>query len=350
MSTFLIIEFLGIVLLTILFLCAVFLFLRPPRIHQLISKASPSRSYQESVKRIDDLRILDGEDVAPDGRLIFLTHGAKAPKAIVFFHGGTNSPRQFEALGKVFYEKGYNVLIPRIPHHGLKDRMTEDYAKLSALELTQLSDESVDIAQGLGQHIAIMGLSMGANMAGWIAQNRSDVDQAVIISPFWGWKGLAAHFLKPAINFLSILPNMFLWWNKEEKKELSGPTSAYYRFSTRGLAEIMLLGWLVIKEARRSAPETRAIVVITNELDDSVNEKILDQVADDWQRHRDVKVTRFQFDKSLGVLHDLIDPEQPYQNTAAVYPKLIELMEDSTPAILSRDVPREGKISPAFPQ
>ena len=121
---------------------------------------------------------------------------------------------------------------------------------------------------------------------------------------------------------------MFLWWNKKEKKALSGPTSAYYRFSTRGLAQIMLLGWTVIKEARRGAPKTRNIVVITNELDDSANEKIFDKVADDWQRCRDVKITRFQFDKSFGVLHDLIDPEQPYQKIAMVYPKLIELIEN----------------------
>jgi carboxylesterase len=330
MSLFLISESLGIVLLAILILSVVFLFLKPVCTHHLVSKVNPSADYQESVRRINDLRNLDGEDVAPDGHLIFLTHGDKVQNIIVFFHGGTNSPRQFEALGKIFYEKGYNVLIPRIPHHGLKDRMTEDYAKLSALELTQLSDESVDIAQGLGQHISIVGLSMGANMASWIAQNRSDIDKAVIISPFWGWKGLSTHFLKPTINLLSTLPNMFLWWDKEEKKALLGPTSAYYRFSTRGLAAIMLLGWLVIKEAGSLAPKTCSIVVITNELDDSVNEKIFDRVADDWQRHGEVKITRFQFDKSLGVLHDLIDLEQPYQKTAVVYPKLIELIENST--------------------
>lgn len=293
-----------------------------------VSKAEPSGSYQESVRRINDLRRLDGEDIAPDGHLIFLTHGDKVQKSIVFFHGGTNSPRQFEALGRILYERGYNVLIPRIPHHGLKDRMTEDYAKLTALELTQLSDESVDIAQGLGKYITVAGLSMGANMASWLAQNRSDVNKAVIISPFWGWKGLPIGFLKPAINLLSILPNIFLWWDEKEKKALLGPTSAYYRFSTRGLAQIMLLGWIVIKEARASAPKTRSIVAITNALDDSVNEKIFDRVADDWQRHEDVKITRFEFDKSLGVLHDLIDPEQPYQKTASVYPKLIELIED----------------------
>ena len=46
-------------------------------------------------------------------------------------------------------------------------------------------------------------------------------------------------------------------------------------------------------------PKTKNIVVITNELDDSVNEKILDRVADDWQKQSSVKITRFEFDKSL---------------------------------------------------
>ena len=324
----LILTEIGIVLSIILVLFVGFLFVKPLRAHHLVSKINPSRSYQESLRRINNLRILDGEDVAQDGRLIFLTHEDKMQKTIVFFHGGTNSPRQFEALGRIFYEKGYNVLIPRIPHHGLKDRMTESSARLTALELTKLCDESMDIATGLGKHIFVAGLSMGANMASWIAQNRSDVDKAIIISPFWGWKELPASLLKPAINLLSILPNIFLWWNKEEKTALSGPTSAYYRFSTRGLAQIMLLGWLVIKEARSSAPKTRTIVVITNALDDSVNEKIFDGVINDWQRHSSVKITRFKFDKSFGVLHDLIDPEQPYQKTAVVYPKLIELIEN----------------------
>ncbi|MDO8602828.1 MAG: alpha/beta fold hydrolase [Candidatus Omnitrophota bacterium] len=320
--------FLGIVLLVILLLFVGFLFVKSIHIHHLVSKVNPSRSYQESVKRIDDLRRLDGGDVSQDGRLIFLAHGEKTHDAIVFFHGNTNSPRQFEMLGKIFYEKGYNVLIPRIPHHGLKDRMTKDLVRLTALEMTQMCDESVDIAQGLGEHIAVVGFSMGANMAGWIAQNRSDVDKAVIIAPFWGWKGLPTGFFKPLINLSCILPNMFVWWDRKGKTALTGPTSSYYRFSTRGVAQIMRLGWSVMKEARSVAPKAQTIVVITSALDDTVNEKNLDRVVGEWQRHGGVKITRFQFDRSLDVFHDLIDPEQPYQKTAVVYPKLIELIEN----------------------
>ncbi|MBF0523168.1 MAG: alpha/beta fold hydrolase [Candidatus Omnitrophica bacterium] len=311
----------------LLFFFACFLFVKPIPTRDLASKANPSLSYQESVKRIHNLRAIDGVDVAPDGHLIFLTHGEKIQNVIVFFHGITNSPRQFEELGKIFYKKGYNVLIPRLPHHGLKDRMTEDHAKLNALELTKLCDESVDIAQGLGKHVTAVGLSMGANMAGWVAQNRSDVDKAVIIAPFLGWKGLPTFLFKPSINLLSVLPNMFRWWNSKEKTALAGPTSAYFRFSTKDSAEIMRLGWLVMKEAQSSAPKTQDIVVVTNELDDVVDEKNIDKVIEAWQKYSGVKIIHFQFDKNLGVLHDIIDPEQPYENTARIYPKLVELIE-----------------------
>jgi carboxylesterase len=288
-----------------------------------------SRSYQESVKRINVMRKLDGEDVSPDGRTIFLARGEKVRNAIVFFHGNTNSPRQFEALGRIFYKKGYNVLIPRVPHHGLKDRMTKDLAKLTVNEMIKLCGESVDIAVGLGNYVTVVGFSMGANMAGWIAQNRSDVDKAVIIAPFWGWKKLPTFFFRPFIILLSILPSTFLWWDKKAKKSLTGPTSSYFCFSTRGVAQIMLLGWKVMKESRRVAPKARAIVVITSEMDEAVDEKNLDQVVAQWRGHSSVKITRFKFDRDMGVFHDMIDPQQPYQKTSVVYPKLIELIENT---------------------
>ncbi|MFH0754000.1 MAG: alpha/beta fold hydrolase [Candidatus Omnitrophota bacterium] len=297
--------------------------------HHLVTKASASSSYHESIKRINELCKLDGEDVSPDGRTIFLLRGQPTDKVIVFFHGNTNSPRQFEALGRIFYNRGYNVLIPRVAHHGFKDRMTKDLSKLTALELIKACNDAVDIARGLGQHVTVAGFSMGANMAGWVAQNRSDVDKAIIIAPFWGWKGLPTYFFKPFIIFLSIIPNKFVWWDKKAKTALTGPTSSYYGFSTRGVGQIMNLGWLVMKEARRVAPKAKAIVVITSGLDDAVDENNLDNVINDWRRQGYLKIIRYKFDKALCAFHDMIDPEQPYQKTAVVYPKLVELIEGS---------------------
>ena len=286
-----------------------------------------SPRYLKSVERIQGMQKLDGSDVSLDGRLIFLTHGFTKPRAIIFFHGNTNSPLQFESLGKLFFQKGYNVLIPRVPHHGLKDRMTGDLAHLTVKELITLCNTSVDIASGLGEHITVVGFSMGANMSAWVAQNRGDVNKAVIIAPFWGWKGLPTYFFKPFIFFLSIMPNKFVWWDKNAKMALMGPTSSYFGFSTRAVGQIMDLGWAVMKAAGCSAPRTKSIVVVTSALDDAVDERNLDKIVNVWRGHTGVTVTRFKFDNDAGVLHDMIDPQQPYEKTAMVYPKLIELIE-----------------------
>ncbi len=124
-----------------------------------------------------------------------------------------------------------------------------------------------------------------------------------------------------------ILPNKFVWWDKKEKTALMGPTSSYYGFSTRGVAQIMRLGWSMMRQARRAAPKAGSIVVITSGLDDAVDEKNLDRVIAQWQRHGYVHVTRYKFDKTVAAFHDMIDPQQPYQKTAVVYPKLVELIE-----------------------
>lgn len=42
-------------------------------------------------------------------------------KAIILIHGLTDSPFFMEAIGKCFYEWGYNVFIPLLDGHGLKD-------------------------------------------------------------------------------------------------------------------------------------------------------------------------------------------------------------------------------------
>ena len=56
---------------------------------------------------------------------------------------------------------GYNVLIPRLPRHGMADRKVENLSALKAEELRECSDTSIDLAIGLGQKVYVVGLSDG---------------------------------------------------------------------------------------------------------------------------------------------------------------------------------------------
>jgi esterase/lipase len=68
---------------------------------------------------------------------------------------------------------GYNVLIPRLPRHGLADRKVENLSPLKAEELRDCADASVDIACGLAQKVYVARLSAGGTLSAWIAQNRT---------------------------------------------------------------------------------------------------------------------------------------------------------------------------------
>lgn len=298
----------------------------PVKTGTLTSCPRPSHSYEESVRRIQALRNSDPPAVIPDGRLIFLDQGKTAPHVIVFFHGFTNSPRQFKALGEEFYKRGYNVLIPRIPHHGLRDRMGKDLASLTAEELKATCEEAVDIAQGLGTHVTVAGLSMGGVMAGWAAQFRDDVDQAVLIAPNFGTFRVPAWLARHTINFLTLWPDRFVWWDRRLKTAAPGPESAYYGFSSRALGEIRRLGWAVQAQGQLSAPGAESILLITNAHDKAVKKESIAIIQNNWERAGSGRIRCYEFPEDLKLNHDLIDPRQPDQKIQLVYPKVLGLI------------------------
>jgi hypothetical protein len=87
----------------------------------LQSHPNPARDYGEAVSRFQKIQGAEGRELNPVCLSILLTHGKRTKRAVVLFHGLTNCPEQFRELGRTFYELGYNVLIPRLPRHGLAD-------------------------------------------------------------------------------------------------------------------------------------------------------------------------------------------------------------------------------------
>ena len=310
----------GVLVFIILFLC-----LYPIKIDSLVSHPRPSQSFKESLERIDVLMKADPKEVDPFGRTILMNHGKKMKRVIVFFHGFTKNPRQFEALGRQFYGLGYNVYIPRIPYHGFKNPVSANLGKLTAEDLAVMSDEAIDIAQGLGEHVTVAGISMGGVMTGWVAQSRHDVDRAVLIAPSFGPYKFPEYFLKPAINYLLMRPNYFIWWDLQKKESLKLPEATYYGFPSRAIGEVFRLGWCVKILGKESRPSTPSIFVITNANDQAVSKEEINAVISDWQK-RDAQIQNYEFPKNFNVGHDLIDPQQPDQNISAVYPQILALI------------------------
>jgi carboxylesterase len=301
-----------------------YLLFKPLDIENLKSNPRPVRSYAEAVQRVEDLRSREPADTNPACSLQFLTQGRKVKRAIVFVHGYTNCPNQFLPLGRAFNKIGYNVLIAPLPHHGLSERMTIEHELLTAEELVSYADEMVDIAQGLGEKVTMVGISAGGVTAACAAQFRSDLDAAVIISPAFGFDFLPASLTRPATNFYLTLPNYFEWWDASRKAD-GTPDHSYPRYSSHALAQILRLGYAVRDAAEGREPAARAITIITNGNDRDINADLVDAIADKWSEGSAILET-FEFPADLNLGHDLIDPAQTNQRIDIVYPRLMELI------------------------
>jgi esterase/lipase len=295
----------------------------PWNIPAVSSQPHPAASYAEAMQYVVAFRAQEPLDMNPVCRLKLMTHEKKVERAILLVHGYTNCPEQFQVLGQRFFDLGYNVLIAPLPHHGLADRLTNAHARLTAEQLIAYADKTVDIAQGLGQHVTMMGISAGGVTTAWAAQNRSDIDLAVIISPAFGYKQIPTLLTAAVMNLYLLLPDSIDWWDPALQGEAS-PPHAYPRYSMHALFQILRLSFATRAQAQRVKPAAHRIVVVLNANDDSVNNMLTMEVVKDWQAHA-ADLTTYEFDAGLKLGHDLIDPAQPYQRIEIVYPRLIEL-------------------------
>jgi esterase/lipase len=304
---------------------AVLLF-KPVGVRGLTSQPDPTSDYAEAVERKEALQAHEATlGLNSLCQLKFMTHGEKAERAIVFVHGYTNCPQQFSELGQQFYEMGYNVLIVPVPHHGLVDRMTTDQARLTAEELATYADEVVDIAQGLGEHVTLAGISMGGIATAWAAQHRSDLDLAVLISPAFAFQMIPRSITAPAVKAFVVLPNFYLWADSELKEE-SGTAFTYPRRSTRALAQTLRLGMAVQVQSAKAAPVARSMQVITNANDPSVDNGLTAEMVKLWGEWG-IDVTTYEFAADLQLEHDLISPWQGTQ--PVVYPVIVDLITNA---------------------
>lgn len=287
--------------------------------------ARPAKDYDEAMARIKALQALDGPAVRTDSGTRLWTHGAQVDRAIVFYHGYTNAPPQYKLLGEQFFRAGYNVLVPRLPHHGLNDPLTTDQMNLTAEELITMTQETTDIAFGLGRRVTIAGLSCGGVMAGWAAAFRPDVFLAVGMAP-------AANFpfvpIWVSTGFRKLAPhirNLYIWWDPRVKEKIQGPPHAYPRFSTRGLAEIFRMARVIYDYADHIAPLAQHISVITSAFDTAVSNKTIYKLVDRWRKHN-ATVETYEFPKEQKVWHDIIDPENPTGQIDITYPVVTRML------------------------
>ncbi len=322
-----ILRLLALVVLAVLVLL-VALAVWPASTKGLGSDPRPVTSYAAATAAFRQVQREEKRDsVIPTCRSRLLTHGPETERAIVLVHGLTNCPEQWALFGKEIYEQGWNVLILRLPDHGIGDVATDTpgsvdhLAPLTPAKLAHYGDHAVDIARGLGEHVTVMGLSLGGAVAAWMAQERNDVDRAIVIAPGFAMEGVPYAVSWLATNLFAHVPDISLGGASKVRYEYQG-------WSTGGIADTFRLGKRVEQDAEKTRAGTRSIVVFLNPNDNTISNARAEHVAKAWRRNG-AQVEVVWLPKTPVLEHDIIDPHQPWARPAFVYPRLIALANAS---------------------
>jgi len=287
--------------------------------------------YQSAKTRIEALIAQAPETLSEAGRPRAFLHDRPTDQVFILLHGLTNSPEQFDKLGRILFERGHNVVIPRTPGHGKADRMTDALGAFTAKGMLDYANLAITLARPLGKRLTVAGLSVNGTTTAWVAQNRADVDRAILLAPFLSPGGLPQWLNLPLSQVLIRLPNAFIWWDPVQKDRGPRVVHAYPRFSTRSIGETMRLGVEAFREAKASPPACREILLITSAADFAANNVVATRLVDLWRTSRPDGINTYEFPASEKVPHDFIDPGQSDQRVEIVYPRLIEMLETGKP-------------------
>lgn len=302
----------------------------PSTVGDVRSHPRPTRTFDDAIDRARQMIAADDSVVAPGGATILLAHPYRAPRAVVLFHGFTDSPRQFQRLADSLFAEGDNVLVPRLPHHAEAGRDVGALAKLTAAELCHLTDRSVDIAAGLGDSVVVMGLSVGGTMAAWAAEHRPEVRRAVVIAPPFEAGRWPSLLERPLVNLANHVPNFSRRAAPDSARPDRDPG-----FSTRGLAQILRLGMAVRRDAERFTPPTAEVLFLVNAHDRTVKEAPVLDLARVWN-NRGIPVSVYELPDSLSLPHNIVDPLAGRSDAAAVLPTLEALAHGDQPGMWVR--------------
>jgi len=288
-----------------------------------MNRASIS-DFASACQAIEAILMAEKQQVGLKYPALALLHDRPTSRAIVFLHGFTNSPHQFSLLGQRFFELGYNVWIPRQPQHGFVDRTG---AALRSFQLDQYLTEcshAVDIGCQLGQKLTVVGLSGGANAAIWLAQNRPEIDLAVVMAPSLGVQFVPSPLTRAAIVLLKLAPDLMVWWDgKTRETNPESPDFAYTAFATHAMGQMLEFGQNAKKAVRKNKAQARQMLVISTAGDRAVNQTEIRQLISYLQKHSAVTTYEIPLNENVG--HDFISPGQG--RNEALYPLLIDLIQ-----------------------
>jgi alpha-beta hydrolase superfamily lysophospholipase len=176
----------------------------------------------------------------------------------------------------------------------------------------------------LGKQITVMGISGSGTLVAWLAQNRPDIDFALVIAPLFGLAFVPPAFTKLFERIALLLPNFYMWWDPRTRAK--NPYSIYYAYPgypTRALVEFLRLAMITRAQADKSPPKARNITMIINDAEPAVSNAEIEKFIRLWRKHSNVNLSEVHFEKEMQLPHDIITPGTPGVPIGEIQPRLI---------------------------
>jgi esterase/lipase len=248
--------------------------------------------------------------VRTECRTQFLTHGRRTARTVLMLHGYTGCPDDFSRLAKLFYDRGYNVYVPREPRHGRVDEDAHEW--VTAHELIDYADGSAAVSSGLGNEFGVVGLSGGGNLATWLTEYRSDVKRALLMAPFYAPDASQA---PPAL----IKPMVVLWGRRLVPERKNG--DMFYS---------ALAQYLQVRANFKDRPVNESLTALA--VTASGADRLIDlheafEIPREIAKTNDVKLTEYVIPADLDLPHDIVGPNSIGPRAADLYARYISLYE-----------------------
>jgi len=237
----------------------------------------------------------------------------------------------------------YQGAADAIAHYGLMGPVKaalESLVRYMALELGPRDIRVHAVSPGPILTRAASGISGGAVLAGWAAQTRPEVKEAVLFAPFYGMATFGDRFNRLLLGLLLLLPNFAIWKNPIQGRRSVAPPHNMARQSSRGVAEMMRGGLATRRLAMAGRARGGQVMLVLNEADIAISNSVADSMGRAFAACG-TPVSTVWIPRHLQLPHELMDPVQLREKTAIVNPALTELLAWSRlPEGVEPQVPR----------
>jgi len=249
-------------------------------------------------------------EVVRDGCHPRIMEHDETTKAIVLVHGLTDSPHFMTAIGEYFFSKlGYNVYLPLLHFHGLKEPRGMEGVSLQ--EWKANVNMAIKIAASKVNHVAIGGLSTGGTLSFYAAVKNDKISGALYL--FSAALDLAGGIIGDLKEFILRTRLVDIL---DKNKPLIGVNP--YRYAgmdldgARELSKLILETDTIIKGFNPKEPFSKRIFAAHSESDSTANIKGIE----DLEKVSDPdKFKFFRIPKVTGVSHASLALKYPIYAT-----------------------------------